>query len=32
VYRIGEIRIDVLIIGLTADGKVAGMRTVLTET
>lgn len=32
VYRIGEIRIEVLIIGLTADGKVAGMRTVLIET
>lgn len=32
VYRVGEIRIEVLIIGLTAGGKVAGMRTVLIET
>lgn len=32
VYRVGEIRIEVLIIGLTAEGKAAGMRTVLIET
>jgi hypothetical protein len=32
VYRIGEIRIEVLIIGLTREGKVAGMHTTLIET
>lgn len=32
VYRIGQVQIDTLIIGLTAEGKVAGLRTKLIET
>ncbi|RYE31873.1 MAG: nuclease [Sphingobacteriaceae bacterium] len=32
VYRVGEVQVDVLIIGLTAEGTVAGMRTKLIET
>lgn len=32
VYRVGEIQIEVFITGLTAEGKVAGMRTILIET
>ena len=32
VYRVGEVQVDVLILGLTAEGTVAGMRTKLIET
>lgn len=32
VYRVGEIQIEVLIAGITKEGKVAGMRTQLIET
>ena len=32
VYRVGQVQIDTLIIGLTAEGKVAGLRTKLIET
>lgn len=32
VYRVGDVQVDVFITGLTADGKVAGMRTKLIET
>ncbi|MVN22969.1 nuclease A inhibitor family protein [Mucilaginibacter arboris] len=32
VYRVGDVQVDVLILGLTAGGKVAGMRTKLIET
>jgi hypothetical protein len=32
VYRVGEVQVDVLIIGLTEEGTVAGMRTKLIET
>ncbi len=32
VYRVGIVQIDTLIIGLTAEGKVAGLRTKLIET
>ena len=32
VYRVGEIQIEVLITGITKEGKIAGMRTQLIET
>ena len=32
VYRVGEVRIEVLIAGITKEGNVAGMRTQLIET
>jgi len=32
VYRVGDVQVHVLILGLTADGTVAGMRTLLIET
>jgi hypothetical protein len=32
VYRVGEIQVHVFILGFTADGTVAGMRTLLIET
>jgi hypothetical protein len=32
VYRVGEVQVDVFIIGQTAEGKVSGMRTLLIET
>lgn len=32
VYRVGEVQVDVLIIGLTNEGTVAGMKTKLIET
>jgi hypothetical protein len=32
VYRVGEVQVDVLIMGKTTDGHVAGMRTRLIET
>lgn len=32
VYRVGEVQVDILILGLTAEGKVAGLRTKLIET
>jgi hypothetical protein len=32
VYRVGDVQIDVFILGTTADGTVAGMRTKLIET
>lgn len=32
VYRVGEVQVDVLILGMTAEGTVAGMRTKLIET
>lgn len=32
VYRVGEIQVHVLILGYTADGTIAGMRTLLIET
>lgn len=32
VYRVGEVQVDILILGLTSEGKVAGMRTKLIET
>lgn len=32
VYRVGEVEVDVLIIGLTEEGTAAGMRTKLIET
>ncbi len=32
VYRVGEVQVDVLIIGLTDEGTAAGMRTKLIET
>ena len=32
VYRVGEVQVDVLIIGKAADGTIAGMRTRLIET
>ncbi|MGI4022429.1 MAG: nuclease A inhibitor family protein [Janthinobacterium lividum] len=32
VYRVGEVQVDVLIIGLTEEGTAAGMRTKLIET
>lgn len=32
VYRVGEVQIEVLITGLTQEGKIAGMRTKLIET
>lgn len=32
VYRIGEVQVDVLIMGITMQGNVAGMRTKLIET
>jgi hypothetical protein len=32
VYRVGDVQVQVFILGLTADGTVAGMRTMLIET
>jgi hypothetical protein len=32
VYRVGEVQVDVLILGITPEGKVAGLRTKLIET
>lgn len=32
VYRVGEVQVDVLVLGLTDEGKVAGLRTKLIET
>lgn len=32
VYRVGDVQVHVLILGLTAEGTVAGMRTLLIET
>jgi hypothetical protein len=32
VYRVGDVQVHVFILGLTADGTVAGMRTLLIET
>jgi hypothetical protein len=32
VYRVGDVQVDVFIIGTTADGAIAGMRTKLIET
>ncbi|QJD96194.1 sugar-non-specific nuclease inhibitor NuiA-like protein [Mucilaginibacter robiniae] len=32
VYRVGEVQVDVFILGLTKEGNVAGMRTKLIET
>ena len=32
VYRVGQVQIDVFIVGTTADGTIAGMRTKLIET
>ena len=32
VYRVGEVQVQVFILGLTADGTVGGMRTMLIET
>lgn len=32
VYRVGEVQVEVFILGLTAEGTVGGMRTMLIET